>query len=88
MKTLRWLFVALIQMEGDIIDLFNCWRDWHNSHGDESIKNSRINYSSPEIRNEFLRFVLSKVATNENWDRQAIIALVEKASSNFKDLAL
>lgn len=88
MKTLRWLFVALIQMEGDIIDLFNCWRDWHISHGDESIKNSRINYSSPEIRNEFLRFVLSKVATNENWDRQAIIALVEKASSNFKDLAL
>jgi|ERR1051326_1723617 radical SAM superfamily enzyme YgiQ (UPF0313 family) len=73
----KWLLVALHQDSGDLLGVFDCWRNWRRSGIEPSLY-----YSCIEFREEFLEFVRSAYIPAMAKATDALSALLECESAD------
>jgi radical SAM superfamily enzyme YgiQ (UPF0313 family) len=58
MQVLRWLLVGLHQDGGDLLEIFERWREWRSLHkGPMPDENERVYYAQATFHREFVEFV-------------------------------
>jgi radical SAM superfamily enzyme YgiQ (UPF0313 family) len=78
MRAFRWLFLGLHQDSGDIMRVFQQWRDWRAKNGVDFGDGGRtVYYANAEFRADFFRFVSSQYIPAESKAPVAIAALCE-----------
>lgn len=78
MRAFRWLFLALHQDSGDMMRVFQQWRDWRVQNGLDFGDGGRtVYYANAEFRADFLHFVHSEYVPGTSKAPVAIAALLE-----------
>jgi radical SAM superfamily enzyme YgiQ (UPF0313 family) len=78
MRTFRWLFLGLHQDSGDIVRVFQQWRDWRRRNDSSFDGSGRTSYyANDRFRCDFLEFVGSRYIPAESKAPVAITALLD-----------
>lgn len=72
----RWLIIALHDHSGDLLKVFDLWRQWHEPHR-RSGKPDDEYYASYPFRTDFLQFVGSAYLRDDDEDNIAVTTLLE-----------
>jgi hypothetical protein len=78
MQVFRWLLIGLHQDSGNLLDVFNQWREWRSRNkGPMPDDNVRFYYTQPAFHREFLEFVRSRYLSVSSRARVAISTLAD-----------
>jgi len=78
MQVFRWLLIGLHQDSGNLLDVFNQWREWRSRNkGPMPDDNVRFYYTQPAFHREFLEFVRSHYLSVSSRARVAISTLAD-----------